>query len=256
MADAAAPYRVYADLADWWSLISPPHDYAQEAAYLAELIDQTRPRSRIGSRLEVLDLGSGGGHMATHLKRRSAMTLVDISADMLRASQQLNPECEHLQGDMRTVRLGRRFDVVLVHDAVDYIIGVDDLRQVIETAAEHCRPEGVALFVPDHVKDTFSEFTGGGGGGVDAAGRTARFNEHTWDPDPADDWVQADYEFVLSEPAGAQRVIRESHRLSAYSRATWLALIGRSGLRPIRLGTERGAPGRRPGNLFAAARLG
>ncbi len=254
MTDAPAAYRIYADLADWWPLISPPHDYTQEAAYLAEFIQQTQ--SRIDSQLEVLDLGSGGGHLATHLKERFALTLVDISSDMLKASQQLNPECEHLQGDMRTVRLGRRFDVVLVHDAVDYILGVDDLRQVIETAAEHCRPEGVALFVPDHVKDTFREYAGGGGGGVDAAGRTASFTEHTWDPDPADDWVQADYEFVLREATGAERVITESHRLSAYRRATWHTLLDQAGLHLIRLGLERGTPGRRPANLFAAMRRG
>ena len=49
------------------------------------------------------------------------MTLVDLSAEMLEVSRQLNPECEHIQGDMRTIRLGRQYDAVLVHDAVDYV---------------------------------------------------------------------------------------------------------------------------------------
>ena len=35
------------------------------------------------------------------------MTLVDLSEEMLAVSRELNPECEHLQGDMRTLRLGR-----------------------------------------------------------------------------------------------------------------------------------------------------
>ena len=31
---------------------------------------------------------------------------------------------EHVQGDMRTLDLGRTFDVVLAHDAIDYMLGV------------------------------------------------------------------------------------------------------------------------------------
>src|SRR5947199_313515 len=76
---------------------------------------------------EVLELGSGGGHNAVHLKARFTMTLVDLSAGMLDMSRRLNPECEHHQGDMRTVRLGRTFDAVFVHDAVDYMLTEDDL---------------------------------------------------------------------------------------------------------------------------------
>ena len=83
---------------------------------------------------------------------------------MLDVSRRLNPECEHVRGDMRTIRLGRTFDAVLVHDAIDYMTTEDDLRQVIETAFVHCRPGGLAVFVPDHVADTFRPFTGGGGG--------------------------------------------------------------------------------------------
>jgi hypothetical protein len=60
-----------------------------------------------------------------HLKARFAMTLVDLSGEMLAVSRRFNPECEHLQGDMRTVRLGRAFDAVFVHDAVDYNGGTD-----------------------------------------------------------------------------------------------------------------------------------
>ena len=30
-------YRLYQELADWWPLISPPEEYAEEAACLAEL---------------------------------------------------------------------------------------------------------------------------------------------------------------------------------------------------------------------------
>ena len=93
-------------------------------------------------------LGSGGGHNACHLRTRFAMTLVDLSEAMLTVSRRLNPESAHQQGDMRAVRLGRTFDAILVHDAIDYITGEDNLRQVIETAFAHCRPGGMSRQIP------------------------------------------------------------------------------------------------------------
>jgi SAM-dependent methyltransferase len=219
----ADEYRVYSDLAEWWPLISPPQEYADEAAHLAQVFASAAAPVR-----EVLDLGCGGGGVAVHLKGRLAMTLVDLSEEMLAVSRRLNPECEHIRGDMRTIRLGRTFDAVLVHDAIDYMTTQDDLRQVIETAFAHCRPGGLAAFVPDHVADAFKVISGGGGGS-DASGRQASFREWTWDPDPADDWVQAEYEFVLRSADATVQVVRETHRLGAFSRATWLRLLTGAG---------------------------
>jgi trans-aconitate methyltransferase len=70
---------------------------------------------------EVLELGSGGGNNASHMKRAFAMILVEPSDGMREISRRLNPECEHRSGDMRTVRLDRTFDAVFVHDAIMYM---------------------------------------------------------------------------------------------------------------------------------------
>lgn len=82
---------------------------------------------------------------------------------MLAVSAALNPDCEHRQGDMRTVRIGRTFDAVFVHDAVMYMTTERDLRAAIETAFVHCRPGGAALFAPDCVCETFVSETEHGG---------------------------------------------------------------------------------------------
>ena len=50
----------------------------------------------------VLELGSGGGNNASHLKAQFRMTLVDRSPGMLAVSRALNPECEHVEGDCAT----------------------------------------------------------------------------------------------------------------------------------------------------------
>ena len=178
--EASPRHRFYSDLAPWWPLISAPEEYTEEAAFAASLLRMANPPTRT-----VLELGSGGGNNAFHLKGEFEMTLVDLSEDMLAVSRQLNPDCEHFQGDMRTLRLGRSFDAVFVHDAIDYMTTEADLRQAVATAYEHCRVGGVAVFVPDDIAENFEPDTDHGG--HDAPdGRGARYLEWSTDPDPDD----------------------------------------------------------------------
>ena len=82
------------------------------------------------------------------------MTLSDLSAEMLALSRRINPELEHVQGDMRSLRVpGAQFDAVFVHDAASYLASEDDVRAMAATAAFHCRPGGAAVVVPDHVRE-------------------------------------------------------------------------------------------------------
>jgi SAM-dependent methyltransferase len=216
-------YRFYGELARWWPLISPPEDYAEESAFTATVL-----RSATIPVREVLELGSGGGHSAFHLKAHFELTLVDLSPDMLDVSRQLNPECEHLAGDMRSVRLGRTFDAVLVHDAVAYMTTEDDLRRAVETCYAHCRPGGVAVLIPDDTTETYEP--GADHGGTDGPdGRGVRYLEWSWDPDPGDTWTLTDYVFLLREADGASRVTHETHRTGLFRRDTWLRLLRRAG---------------------------
>src|ERR1700712_4684117 len=151
--------KLYDALAAWWPLMSAPADYQEEAAFYADALAGAcvRPPRTI------LELGSGGGNNASHLKARFDLVLVEPSAGMLAVSRALNPECEHVQGDMRTVRLGREFDAIFVHDAVAYMTSEGDLRLAIETAFAHCKPGGAALFAPDAIRETFRPSTDHGG---------------------------------------------------------------------------------------------
>ncbi|HTX81046.1 MAG TPA: class I SAM-dependent methyltransferase [Streptosporangiaceae bacterium] len=224
MTGAGDSYSLYQELASWWPLISPPAEYSDDAVLIeAVFASAARPVRTL------LDLGSGGGHVAAHLKLGRSLTLVDLSGEMLEVSRRLNPDCAHVQGDMRNIRLGRTFDAVLVHDAVDYVTSEDDLRLVIDTALAHCRPGGLAVFAPDHTAETFRAGTGRGGGGDDGTGRQASFRERISDPYPGDDWILAEYEFTLREADGTVRVIPEAHRLGSFGRDTWLRLLAAAG---------------------------
>lgn len=217
-------HKLYDELADWWPLLSSPEDYADEAAFFQQtLLAACQPQT-------LLELGSGGGNNASHLKAHFQMTLVDRSPGMLAVSRALNPECEHIEGDMRSVRLGRRFDAVFVHDAVMYLTSESDLRQAMETCFLHCRPGGAALFAPDFVRENFQPSTDHGG--EDGANRSLRYLEWTWDPDPADNTYQVDYAYLLREADGRARVEHDRHVEGVFPRDTWLRLLTEAGFRP------------------------
>jgi len=241
--------RLYRDLAAWWPLFSPPEDYASEAGEYRTLIDAAAD----GQVREVLELGSGGGNNASHLKAAFAMTLVDRSPGMLDVSRRLNPECEHVEGDMRDVRLGRAFDAVFVHDAIACVTTRADLSRVFETAFAHCRPAAPALFVPDYVAETFEPGTECGG--HDGGDRGVRWLGWCWDPDPDDETYVTDYSYLFREPDGSIHVEADRHVEGLFAQGVWTELLSRAGfddIRPVDVHVgepvgSRGFVARRPG---------
>lgn len=215
--------RLYSALASWWPLLSPPADYAVEARFYAEeLVGACR---RQPTRL--LELGSGGGNNASHMKRMFDLTLVDLSPQMLAVSRALNPECRHVEGDMRTVRLAERFDLVFVHDAASFLLDEADLRATMATAFLHLEPGGAVLFAPDHTRESFVPGTNHGGN--DAGGRALRYLEWTWDPDPDDDTYLCHFAILMRDADGSVANEHDSHVLSMHARDTWLSQLREAG---------------------------
>jgi trans-aconitate methyltransferase len=215
--------RIYGDLAPWFHLLTAPEDYAEEASRYRSLIHEEVPDART-----LLELGSGGGNNASHLKEHFTCTLSDLSPQMLTLSRTHNPDCQHVLGDMRTLRLGRTFDAVFVHDAVMYLTTEDDLRACMETALSHTRPGGVALFAPDCTRETFEAGTDHGGHDGDD-GRALRYLEWTHAPDPGAATFAVDYVVLLSEPGAEARVVHDRHVNGLFPEHTWLYLLEGAG---------------------------
>jgi Methyltransferase domain len=240
--------RLYAELAAWWPLMSPPSHYVEEAADLLPLLASGEAASVPPT---LLELGSGGGSLAHHLKDRFRLTLTDRSPGMLAVSRVVNPECEHIVGDMTSIDLGRQFDRVLIHDAIMYATTPAAVQAAIGTAARHCRTGGTVVVVPDCVRETFAPETecGGEDGGD---GRALRYLMWTWDRDPADAVFEVDYAFILREADGTVHMEHDRHQEGCFPRADWLAWLDQAGLdtrihvdpwkREVFVGTRRAEP--------------
>ena len=238
----------YKNLAEWWPVISPVSDYESECAEIRRVLESRRPRART-----LLELGSGGGHVAFHLKGGFDCTLTDLSPAMLDVSRRLNPGCLHIQGDMRNLDLDRRFDIVLAHDAIAYMTTEADLRAAFATAHRHLAPGGLALFIPDDVVETFEPGESDLFGGETPDGRSARALEWCGGL-AADGTTTVHYAFLLKDAAGRVITAGETHHVGVFARADWERWLEAEGFSVETL-VEQTDEDRTPRFFFAGSRI-
>jgi hypothetical protein len=131
---------------------------------------------------------------------------------------------------MRSLRLGREFDAVFVHDAVTYMTSERDLLAAMRTAYAHCKPGGVALFAPDCTKESYRPASRSGGHD-DANGRRAlRYLEWDWDPVREDTTYHVSMVLVLRD-GNKVRVVDDRHTFGVFPRRDWLRLMREAGFR-------------------------
>lgn len=243
---------LYRALTPFYRLLDPIEDHEPEVAEFVRAFQAavTPPPQTL------LELGAGAGHNAFFLKRSFDCVLADLSPEMLELSREINPQCEHVTGDMRTLRLERTFDVVLAHDAIVYMTSRSDLEAAARTAFVHTRPGGAALFVPDCLQESFHEASDDHEGGDGSRG--LRCVEWMWDPDPTDERYTVDYAFLLRDAEGV-RAVHDRHEEGLFDRETWIGILSGAGFtvevlpRPLPEDEEAGAYcaqmflGRRPG---------
>ena len=228
--------RLYTDLASWWPLLSPPEHYEEEAEAIIGFLRETLGEVPA----TILELGSGGGNSASYLKRHATMTLVDLSPGMLDVSRKLNPGVEHLEGDMRHVRLGRTFDAVFIHDAIMYMTTESDLTAALATAHAHLKPGGAVLVMPDCVSETYVPNVEDGGEDGDD-GRAMRYLIWTHPPVPGATAFYEDFAMMLRTPDGAVECVHDRHVFGVFWRAQWQEAFRRAGFAEV---IERADPWR------------
>ena len=215
--------KLYDQLTDWYTLLTPHAEYAEESAdYRAALAGALGP-----GRHTLLELGAGAGHNAHYLAADFDLTLTDVSPRMLDLARVSCPGATFAVGDMRSLRLGRTFDAVFVHDAICYMRTEDDLRAVFATARAHLSPGGALLVAPDYVAETFEPGTEEGGG--DGDGRSMRYLEWAWQRAGEVDRYVVDFAIMTRVGEGATEVHHDRHEEGLFPRATWHSLMEGAG---------------------------
>jgi SAM-dependent methyltransferase len=220
--------RLYTDLAWLWPMWGDAAtEYAHYCRHVTGLIQQyaRRPAETL------LDIGCGGGKNVLNLKRQFHVTGVDRSPAMLAQARALNPECTFVHGDMRTFRLDRAFDAVLMDDAISCMSCVDDFVAAFRAAHAHLKPGGVLIATPDVTTETFQQnktvatpaTQKGTRDGLDVV-----FIENSYDPDPTDERYETTVVYLIRDQ-GRLRIETDHWTMGLFSLDTWRRVLRDAG---------------------------
>ena len=221
--------RLYQDMAQYWPLLSPPSDYVAEAELLKVFIDEQS--KRLKRKPTLLELGVGGGHTLSHLAKSVEAVGVDLSPAMLANCRRLVPSAELVEADLLTVRLGRTFDLVFLHDAADYLRTEREIDDALATVAQHLAPGGIAAIAPTYVRETFEahEFSADQPSTENDLHLT--FLSYVHDPDPKDTLFEMILVYLINDH-GRVEVIEDRHSCGLFPSATWLDRLEKASLMP------------------------
>ncbi len=139
---------VFDAYATYYDLLYRDKDYGAEAQYVQTLL------ARHGvTRGQLLELGCGTGRHAEHMARLGfGVHGIDSSPSMVELAQQRAPadvrsDLRFEVGDVRTSRLGSRYDAVIsLFHVVSYQSTNEDLAAMFATASTHLKDGGIFLF--------------------------------------------------------------------------------------------------------------
>ncbi len=231
--------RLYTDLAWLWPHLSPPEHYTAEAAHLDTLLTEHLGPGTESTPHRILELGAGGGHTLVHLDTRGGRggrhhtVAADLSAEMLAHASGLIPGLETHAADMRTMRPDRPdqppFDAVLIHDAVDYLLTEDDLKQTFAAARAHLRPGGLLFVAPTYLKETFAD-NEVADDGTTVNGDQLTYFTYVHDPDPSDTTFEMILLYLIRNLTTRKvELIEDRHTLGLFPYETWTTLMEQAG---------------------------
>ena len=140
------------ELAKYYDALNDWKDYREETRRLEAI---ARRFGRPG-KTTWLDVACGTGRHLEFLRHRHRTTGVDGSREMLRIARRRLPGVPLVLGDMRTVRLGREFDVVsCLFGAIGHLPTARDVERTFANLARHLTPGGVAIVEPWIDRSTF-----------------------------------------------------------------------------------------------------
>jgi SAM-dependent methyltransferase len=138
---------LHGKLAKYYDKINSYRDYLDEAVRLQNLIIKYAESG--GNAL--LDVACGTGLHLKYLKDDFFCVGVDASKAMLKIARKNAPDVPFKEGDMRTLKLGKQFDVVTcLLSSIGYVKTEANLQRTIRNFSLHLKKGGVALIEPSY----------------------------------------------------------------------------------------------------------
>lgn len=143
---------LYKELAKYYDLIYAFKDYKKETAQIRKLVSKyKKSKGR-----ELLDVACGTGHHLGYLKDEFSCTGVDISKEILEIARENNKGITFEHGNMITMDLGKRFDVVTcLFSSIGYVKTHSNLERTIQNFAKHLKKGGLMLIEPWFTKQAY-----------------------------------------------------------------------------------------------------
>jgi len=212
----------YNDLAwteDW---LANPEEHKDEVMLYIDLIKS----NSISSPSTLLHLGCGAGGHDTYFKQHFTITGVDLSKGMLKIARDRHPEIEYIEGDMRTIKLDRQFDVIVIPDSIDYMVSEESLLQVITNSVFHLKTGGILLIVAK-TQETFHNNNFSYSGEKDDVSVTLLENNYinTYSPNT----YEATFMYLIRK-RGQLSIHTENQILGLFPQAIWEKMFIKAGL--------------------------
>lgn len=215
--------RMYNDLNWTWPVISREENYVEAAE---SIIKAVRKYSGIEVKT-ALHIGCGGGGDDYTLKKSFKLTGVDLSEEMIVHARKLNPDVIYHKGDMRSIRLGEKYDAVIIGDSINYMLTEEELGAAFKTAYDHLRKGGLfftyAEYFVERFKQNMTWCSTHKKEGVDIS-----FIHNNYDPDPSDTMFESTFVYLIRR-SGRLEVETDQHRQGLFEQEVWMRLLRDTG---------------------------
>lgn len=212
----------YSRLAKYYDTMYEFIDYEKNVADLHAIIQKYKKSS--GNRL--LDVACGTGTHISYLKHMYQTTGYDISAEMLEVARSKCSDIEFIQGNMITMMLDRKFDVIIcLFGSIGYLTNRNNLEKAIQAFSNHVVTGGLLVIEPIFTAETYRDKSANILCLDLPEIKIARTNVTRRDGDIA----YLDFHFLVSTQENGTEHFIDPSPMSVFSRSTYLQLMEESG---------------------------
>jgi len=213
----------YTKLAKYYDNMYAWVDYEGNSRKLHDIIQE----HKISDSNRWLDVACGTGTHIMHLMDKYDAMGFDLSSEMLSIAKKKCPDIKFVQGNMISMDIGQKFDVITcLFGSIGYLTLEDELAQAISTFSKHTNHGGVIIIEPMFTKETVRD----GSMGLISLDlpeiKIARANRSRREGD----MVYLDFHFLVTTSKNGTEHFVDPSPMAAFPRSTFLSLMEESGL--------------------------